>query len=135
MKKVYLSILYLAVKAFKFHCKKTVTLAFPRVGKCLSSQKLHPLPQSLSLALSVWAASQQSPAPRFFTREELALTQVTTECWISGWTAPNQEVAEAVSEAWMCETGKDECVRATMGPEAAYWRGRSLAEWAVEKAR
>jgi hypothetical protein len=24
-----LSILYLTVKAFKFHCKKTVTLAFP----------------------------------------------------------------------------------------------------------
>jgi hypothetical protein len=29
MKNVYLSILYLTVKAFKFHCKKTVTLAFP----------------------------------------------------------------------------------------------------------
>jgi hypothetical protein len=33
MKKVYLSILYLAVKAFKFHCKKTVTLTFPRCGE------------------------------------------------------------------------------------------------------
>jgi hypothetical protein len=32
---------------------------------------LHPLPQSLSLALSVWTVSQQSPAPRFFTRENL----------------------------------------------------------------
>jgi hypothetical protein len=30
MKKVYLSIVYLTVKAFKFHCKKTVTLALTR---------------------------------------------------------------------------------------------------------
>ena len=35
--------LYLAVKTFTFHCKKTVTLAFPRCGKCLSSQKLRDL--------------------------------------------------------------------------------------------
>jgi hypothetical protein len=33
MKKVYLSIVYLTVKSFKFHCKKTVTLAFPRCGE------------------------------------------------------------------------------------------------------
>ena len=30
-----LSILDLTVKAFKFHCKKTVTLAFPRCGEVL----------------------------------------------------------------------------------------------------
>jgi hypothetical protein len=33
MKKVYQSILYLDVKPFKFHCKKTVTLVFPRCGE------------------------------------------------------------------------------------------------------
>ena len=33
MKNVYLSILDLTVKAFKFHCKKTMTLAFPGCGE------------------------------------------------------------------------------------------------------
>jgi hypothetical protein len=45
------------------------------------------------------------------------------ESWVSGWTAPKQEVTEAVREAWMWESGKDECVRTDAGPEAAYWRG------------
>ena len=49
------------------------------------------------------------------------------ECWISGWTAPKQEVAEAVREAWMWESGKDECVRTSAGPEAAYWRGTEFS--------
>ncbi len=54
------------------------------------------------------------------------------ECWISGWTAPKQEVTEAVREAWMWESGKDECVRTNALPEAAYWRGTDgLAEWVV----
>jgi ribonuclease HI len=45
------------------------------------------------------------------------------ECWISCWTAPKQAVTEAVREAWMRESGKDECIRTDAGPEAAYWRG------------
>jgi hypothetical protein len=45
------------------------------------------------------------------------------ECWVSGWTAPKQEVTEAVREAWMWESGKDECVLTDAGPEAGYWRG------------
>jgi len=49
------------------------------------------------------------------------------ECWISGWTAPNQEAAEAVREAWMRESGKDECVLTSAGPEAAYWRGTEFS--------
>ena len=40
MKNVFLSILDLTVNAFKLHCKKTVTLVFPRVGKYLLSQKV-----------------------------------------------------------------------------------------------
>ncbi len=32
-KKVYLSIVYLTVRAFQFHCKKTVTLSLPRCGE------------------------------------------------------------------------------------------------------
>jgi hypothetical protein len=62
---------------------------------------------------------------------KLAQSRATMECWISGWTAPNQEVVEAVREAWIWNSGKDECVCTSAGPEAAYWRGRSLAEWAV----
>ena len=49
------------------------------------------------------------------------------ECWISGWTAPNQEVVDVVREAWMCESGKDECVRASAGPETTYWRGTEFS--------
>jgi hypothetical protein len=33
MQKVYLSILYLKVKAFEVHYKKTVTLTVPRCGE------------------------------------------------------------------------------------------------------
>jgi hypothetical protein len=33
MKNVYLSILDLTVKAIELHCKKTVTLVFPRCGE------------------------------------------------------------------------------------------------------
>jgi hypothetical protein len=40
-------------------------IAHPHAGSPWSFSLLHPLPQSLSLALSVWAASQQSPAPAF----------------------------------------------------------------------
>ena len=45
------------------------------------------------------------------------------ECWVSGWTAPKQEVTEAVREDWMWELGKDECVHTDAGPETSYWRG------------
>jgi hypothetical protein len=45
----------------------------------------------------------------------------------AGWTAPKQEVAEAVREVWMWESGKDECVRTSAGPEAAYWRGTEFS--------
>ena len=58
---------------------------------------------------------------------KLAQSRVTMECWISGWTAPNQEVVDVVREAWMCESGKDECVRASAGPETAYWRGTEFS--------
>jgi hypothetical protein len=60
---------------------------------------------------------------------KVAQSRVTMECWISCWTAPKQAVTEAVREAWMRESGKDDCVRTSAGPEAAYWWGRSLAEW------
>ena len=46
---------------------------------------------------------------------------------MSGWTAPKQEVAEAVREAWMCESKKDECVRTSVGPEATYWWGTEFS--------
>ena len=49
------------------------------------------------------------------------------EFWISGWTAPKQEVAEAVREAWMWESGKVECVRTSAGPKAAYFRGTEFS--------
>jgi hypothetical protein len=49
------------------------------------------------------------------------------EFWISGWTAPKQEVAEAVCEVWMWESGKDECVRTSAGPEATYWWGTKFS--------
>ena len=49
------------------------------------------------------------------------------ECWVSGWTAPKQDVAEAVREAWMGESGKDECIRTGVGPEAAYWLGTEFS--------
>ena len=42
MKNVYLSILDLIVKAFKNHCKKTVTLVFPRCGKVFVSHTPFP---------------------------------------------------------------------------------------------
>jgi hypothetical protein len=42
---------------------------------------------------------------------KLAQSRITMECWVSGWTAPKQEVTEAVREAWMWELRKDECVR------------------------
>jgi ribonuclease HI len=58
---------------------------------------------------------------------KLAQSRVTMECWISGWTAPNQEVVDVVREAWMCESGKDECARASAGPETAYWRGTEFS--------
>ncbi len=45
------------------------------------------------------------------------------ECWVSGWTAPKQEVTESEWETWMWELGKDECVRTDAGPEAAFLRG------------
>ena len=54
---------------------------------------------------------------------KLAQSRVTMECWVSGWTAPKQEVMETVSEAWMWESGKDECIRTDTGPEASYYRG------------
>ncbi len=38
-----------------------------------------------------------------------------------------QEVTEAVREAWMWESGKDECVRTDAGPEAAYWPGKEFS--------
>ena len=47
--------------------------------------------------------------------------------WISGWTAPKQEVVEAVCEVWMWESGKDECVRTSVGPEATYWWGTEFS--------
>jgi hypothetical protein len=49
------------------------------------------------------------------------------EYWVSGWTAPKQEVTEEVRESWMWEFGKDECVRTDAGPEAAYWRGMEFS--------
>ncbi len=52
------------------------------------------------------------------------------ECWISDWTVPKQEVAEAVRETWppiLCESGKDEYVRTNTGPETAYWRGTEFS--------
>ena len=49
------------------------------------------------------------------------------ECWISDWTAPKQEVSEAVRETWMCESGKDECVRTSVGSETAYWWGTEFS--------
>ena len=57
------------------------------------------------------------------------------ECWISGWTAPKQGVVDVVREAWMCESGKDECVRVSEGPETVYWWGtefgRCSEEWVL----
>ncbi len=40
---------------------------------------------------------------------KLTQSRATMECWImvSGWKAPNQEVADAVREAWMWESAKD----------------------------
>ena len=58
---------------------------------------------------------------------KLARSRSTMECWVSGWTAPKQNVAEAVREAWMGGSGKDECIRASVGPEAAYWRGTEFS--------
>jgi ribonuclease HI len=58
---------------------------------------------------------------------KLAQSRVTMECWVSGWTAPKQEMTEAVREEWMWELGKDECVRTDAGPEAAYWRGTEFS--------
>ena len=49
------------------------------------------------------------------------------ECWISDWTAPKLEVVDVVREAWMCESGKDECVRVSAGPETAYWWGTEFS--------
>jgi hypothetical protein len=54
---------------------------------------------------------------------KLAQSRVMMECWVSGWTAPKQEVTESVRETWMWELGKDECVRTDAGPETAYWWG------------
>jgi ribonuclease HI len=54
---------------------------------------------------------------------KLAQSRVTMECWVSGWTAPKQEVTETVREAWMWESGKDECIQTDAGPEATYCRG------------
>ncbi len=36
-------------------------------------------------------------------------------------------VVDVVREVWMCESGKDECVRASAGPETAYWRGTEFS--------
>jgi hypothetical protein len=58
---------------------------------------------------------------------KLAQSRVAMECWVSGWTAPKQEVTEAVRKAWMWESGKDECARTDAGPEAAYWRGTEFS--------
>ena len=49
------------------------------------------------------------------------------EGWISDWTAPKQEGAESVRETWMCESGKDECVRTSAGSKTAYWRGTEFS--------
>jgi hypothetical protein len=66
MKKVYLSIVYLTVKAFKFHCQKTVTLALPRCAEVFVVTEAERF--GFSARLSVLAASQQSPAPPFLPR-------------------------------------------------------------------
>ena len=49
------------------------------------------------------------------------------EYWIAGWTVPKQEVTEAVRETWMWESGKDECVHTSEGPETAYRRGTEFS--------
>jgi hypothetical protein len=49
------------------------------------------------------------------------------ECWISVRTTPKQEVVDVVRETWMCESGKDEYVRASAGPETAYCRGTEFS--------
>jgi len=36
-------------------------------------------------------------------------------------------VAEAVREAWMWDSGKDECVRTDPGPEATGWWGTEFS--------
>jgi hypothetical protein len=58
---------------------------------------------------------------------KLVRSRSTMECWVSGWTAPKQDVAEAVREVWMGESGKDECIRTDVGSEAAYWRGTEFS--------
>jgi hypothetical protein len=58
---------------------------------------------------------------------KLVQSRVIMECWVSGWTAPKQEVTEVVWESWMWELGKDECVRIDPGPETAYCRGTEFS--------
>ena len=56
------------------------------------------------------------------------------ECWISDWTSPKQGVVDVVREKWMCESGKDECVRVSVGPETTYWWGTLVATTAGSSA-
>ena len=58
---------------------------------------------------------------------KLAQSRVVMECWISDCTSPKQEVTEVVRETWMCESGKDECVRTSAGSESAYCRGTEFS--------
>jgi hypothetical protein len=58
---------------------------------------------------------------------KLTRSRSTIECWVSGWIAPKQDVAEAVREAWVGELGKDECIRTSVGSETAYWRGTEFS--------
>ena len=40
------------------------------------------------------------------------------EYFPAGWTVPKQEVSEVVRESWMWESGKDEYVHTSVGPQA-----------------